>query len=115
MGERRRHRASCAVRPSPLLAAVTATIFGMLMLVIAMLDDRAIHVTFDAARGGYIATHPQLAAPVTALSLSVLRARVGRQLDIAAVNVRLKLDRTARAQRDLRRRGARQTAKIKNS
>jgi hypothetical protein len=98
-----------------LLAAVTATIFGMLMLVIAMLDDRAIHVTFDATRGGYIATHPQLAAPVTALSLSVLRARVGRQLDIAAVNVRLKLDRTARAQRDLRRRGARQTAKIKNS
>jgi len=50
-----------------LLAAVTATIFGLLLLVIAMLDDRAIHVTFDAARGGYIATHPQLAAPVTAL------------------------------------------------
>jgi len=29
----------------------------MIPLVIAMLDDRfAIHVTFDAARGGYIAT-----------------------------------------------------------
>jgi hypothetical protein len=39
------------------------------------------------------------------LSLNVLRARVGRQLDIAAVNVRLKLDRAARNQRDLRRRG----------
>ena len=88
-----------------MLAAVTATIFGLLLLVIAMLDDRATHVTFDAARGGYIATHPQLAAPVTALSLSVLRARVGRQLDIAAVNVRLKLDRAARLQRDQRRSG----------
>jgi len=77
----------------------------MLLLVIAMLDDRfAIHVTFDAARGGYIATHRQLAAPVIALSLAVLRARVGRQLDIAAVNVRLKLDRAARDQRDARRR-----------
>jgi len=84
---------------------VTVTIFGMILLVIAMLDDRAIHVTFDAARGGYIAAHPQLAAPVTALSLSVLRARVGRQLDIAAVNVRLKLDRAARLQRDQRRSG----------
>jgi len=88
-----------------LLAAATVTIFGMILLVIAMLDDRAIHVTFDATRGGYIATHPQLAPPVTALSLSVLRARVGRQLDIAAVNVRLKLDRAARLQRDARRRG----------
>ena len=83
----------------------------MLLLVIAMLDDRfAIHVTFDAARGGYIAAHPQLAAPVTALSLSVLRARVGRQLDIASVNVRLKLDRAAREQRDLRRRGGAERA-----
>jgi hypothetical protein len=65
---------------------------------------RAIPVTFDAARG-YVATHPQLAAPVTALSLSVLRARLGRQLDIAAVDVRLKLDKTARRQRDQRRSG----------
>jgi len=39
------------------------------------------------------------------LSLSVLRARVGRQLDIAAVDVRLKLDRAARLQRDQRRSG----------
>jgi len=93
-----------------LLAAVTATIFGLLLLVIAMLDDRAIHVTFDATRGGYIATHPQLAPPDTALSLSVLRARVGRQLDIAAVNVRLKLDRAARDQRDARRRGGAERA-----
>jgi len=83
----------------------------MIPLVIAMLDDRfAIHVTFDAARGGYIATHRQLAAPVIALSLAVLRARVGRQLDIAAVNVRLKLDRAARDQRDARRRGGAERA-----
>ena len=78
----------------------------MIPLVIAMLDDRfAIHVTFDAARGGYIATHPKLAAPVIALSLAVLRARVGRQLDIAAVNVRLKLDRAARKKKPSPERG----------
>ena len=40
------------------------------------------------------------------MNLAVLRARVGRQLDIAAVNVRLKLDRAARDQRDARRRGS---------
>jgi len=57
-----------------------------------------------------IATHRQLAAPVIALSLAVLRARVGRQLDIAAVNVRLKLDRAARDQRDARRRGGAERA-----
>ena len=89
---------------------MTVTIFGMILLVIAMLDDRfAIHVTFDPARG-YVATCPQLPAPVVALSLNVLRARVGRQLDIAAVNVRLKLDRAARLQRDARRRGGAERA-----
>ena len=69
-----------------------------------------IDVTFDPRRGGYIATHPRLLAPVTALSLAVLRARFGRQLDIASVNVRLKLDRAAREQRDLRRRGGAERA-----
>ena len=83
----------------------------MILLVIAMLDDRfAINVTFDPRRGGYLATHPRLAAPVIALSLAVLRARLGRQLDIAAVNVRLKLDRAAREQRALRRRGGAERA-----
>ena len=67
-------------------------------------ESTTVEVTYDAQRG-YVATHPQLPAPVVALSLSALRARVGRQLDIAAVNVRLKLDRAARDQRDARRRG----------
>ena len=44
------------------------------------------------------------------MNLAVLRARVGRQLDIAAVNVRLKLDRAAREQRDARRRGGAERA-----
>jgi len=83
----------------------------MILLVIAMLDHRlAINVTVDPRRGGYFATHPRLAAPVIALSLAVLRARLGRQLDIAAVNVRLKLDRAAREQRDARRRGGAERA-----
>jgi hypothetical protein len=68
-------------------------------------DELQVAATFDPARGGYIATHANLPQTVCALSLSVLRARVGRQLDIAAVNVRLKLDRAARLQRDARRRG----------
>ena len=90
---------------------MTVTIFGMILLVIAMLDNRfAINVTFDPRRGGYLATHSRLPAPVTALSLAVLRARFGRQLDIASVNVRLKLDRAAREQRALRRRGGAERA-----
>ena len=61
-------------------------------------ESTTVDVTYDA-RHGYVATHPQLPAPITALSLSALRARLGRQLDIAAVNVRLKLDKSARRQR----------------
>ena len=73
---------------------------------IAMLDDRfAINVTFDPRRGGYVATHRQLPAAVTALSLAVLRARLAAQLRRSPHNVRLKLDRAAREQRDERRRG----------
>jgi hypothetical protein len=89
-----------------LLAAVTATIFAMLLLVIAMLDDRfAVDVTFDASRGGYIATHPQLAAPVIALSLAVLRQRCATSLGVSIERVKLRLDKTARRQRDQRRSG----------
>src|SRR5262249_9092828 len=65
-------------------------------------------VTFDPRRG-YIATHAQLAAPVVALSLTVLRARIGAQMG-GAHNVRLKLDCAARAQRDERRPGAAEPA-----
>jgi hypothetical protein len=45
-------------------------------------ESTTVDVTYDA-RHGYVATHPQLPAPVIALSLSALRARVGRRLDIA--------------------------------
>jgi hypothetical protein len=72
-------------------------------------ESTTVDVTYDAQRG-YVGTHPQLPAPVIALSLAALRARVGRQLDVAAVNVRLKLDRAARAQRDVRRRGGAERA-----
>ena len=76
----------------------------------AMLDDRfAIDVTFDATRGGYIATHPQLAAPVIALSLAVLRARLDARLG-GGGRLKLKLDPAARAQRDERRRGGAERA-----
>jgi hypothetical protein len=64
-----------------------------------------IDVTFDPVRG-YVATHPNLPQPVLALSLGVLRARIGAQLGHGSHDVRLKLDRAARAQRDERRRGA---------
>ena len=71
-------------------------------------DELQVAVTFDPRRG-YIATHAQLAEPVVALSLTVLRARIGAQLG-GAHNVRLKLDCAARAQRDERRRGGAERA-----
>ena len=71
-------------------------------------DELLIEVTFDPARG-YVATHPNLPQPVIALSLAVLRARLGAQLGGAA-QLRLKLDRAARGQRDLRRRGGAERA-----
>jgi len=99
-------RAISAVPPAadlPLIAAVTVAIIGMILLVLAMLADRfLIDVTFDASRG-YVATHPNLPQPVIALSLTVLRARLGAQLGWE--RLQLKLDPTARAQRDERRGG----------
>ena len=71
-------------------------------------DELLIDVTFDPARG-YVATHANLPQPVIALSLTVLRARLGAQLGGTA-QVRLKLDRLARAQRDDRRRGGAERA-----
>ena len=67
-----------------------------------------IDVTFDPRRG-YVARHASLREPVIALSLSVLRVRLGAQLG-GAERVRLKLDRAAREQRDLRRRGGAERA-----
>ena len=83
----------------------------LILLVPAMpvADELLIAVTFDPVRG-YVATHPNLPQPVIALSLSVLRARIGAQLGRVSHNVRLKLERAARAQRDERRRGAAERA-----
>ena len=61
-----------------------------------------IDVTYDRARG-YVARHPNLPQPVIALSLTVLRARLGAQLGWE--RLQLKLDPTAHAQRDERRGG----------
>jgi hypothetical protein len=80
------------------------------LLVIAMVDNRfVIDVTFDPAHG-YVARSTQLAAPVIALSLQVLRARLGAQLG-GVERVKLKLDRLACVQRDERRRGGAARAK----
>ena len=73
-----------------------------LVLDMPVADELPIEVTFDPGRG-YVATHPQLAAPVIALSLTVLRARLASQLG-GVERVHLKLDRLALAQRDKRRR-----------
>jgi hypothetical protein len=84
-----------------LIVSASASIICAIWLVLEMTDDLLVDVSFDPARG-YVATHPRLAAPVMALSLTVLRARLGAQL---GGDVRLKLDRLAREQRDERRRG----------
>jgi hypothetical protein len=67
-------------------------------------DRLEVTVTFDPARG-YVATVPDLAAPVTALSLAVLRRRIEERLIGEDVDVKLVLDRPARQEHDRRRRG----------
>ena len=89
-----------------MIAAASAVIMGALILPVRDMpidDGLLIDVTFDPSRG-YIATHAKLPQPVIALSLTVLRARIGAQLG-GAERVHLKLDRAARAQRDEWRRG----------
>jgi hypothetical protein len=61
-------------------------------------------VTFEPAKG-YVATVPDLAEPITALSLAVLRRRIEERLLPDTVDVRLMLDRRARLEREQRRRG----------
>jgi len=68
-----------------------------------MTERLAINVTFDQQRG-YIATHPELQAPVVALSLGGLRRKIDAMLvGEEEVEVRLTLDRAARVERDARR------------
>jgi hypothetical protein len=60
-------------------------------------------VTFDERRG-YVGTHPELRAPVTALSLGGLRRRIEiALLPEVDVDIRLELDRGARLERDRRK------------
>src|SRR5262249_49301239 len=59
-------------------------------------------VTFDERRG-YVGTHPELRAPVTALSLGGLRRKVEAAMLPEEVIVMLNLDKAARLERDRRR------------
>jgi hypothetical protein len=60
-----------------------------------MRDERfEVRVSFDAGRG-YVATAPELRAPVTALSLGGVRRRIEALLLPDDVEVRLVLDRSA--------------------
>jgi hypothetical protein len=63
-----------------------------------------VSVTFDERRG-YVASAPELRAPVAALSLGSLRRRIEAALLPDNVDVKLELDRAARIERDQRRSG----------
>ena len=61
-----------------------------------------VSVTFDERRG-YLGTHPELRAQVTALSLGGLRRKVEAAMLPEEVIVMLSLDEAARLERDRRR------------
>jgi hypothetical protein len=67
-----------------------------------MNDKLSISVTFNPDCG-YVGTSPELRAPVVALSLGGLRAKVEALMSPDDVAVVLSLDRTARLERDRRR------------
>ena len=68
-----------------------------------MRDERLeVSVTFDERRG-YVGTHPDLRAPVVALSLGGVRRKVEALMSPDEVIVVLSLDRAARLERDRRR------------
>ena len=58
-------------------------------------DRLEVSVTFDAAKG-YVALVPDLAEPITALSLAVLRRRIEALPMPDTVEVKLVLDQAAR-------------------
>jgi hypothetical protein len=64
-------------------------------------DRLEVSVTFEPAKG-YVAMVPDLAEPITALSLAVLRRRIEGRLLPDSIEVRLMLDRCARLERDRR-------------
>src|SRR5215467_3705795 len=61
-----------------------------------------VSVTFDERRG-YVGTHPELRAPVTALSLGGLRRKLEAAMLPEEVIITLNLDKAARLERDRRR------------
>jgi hypothetical protein len=65
-------------------------------------DKLSISVTFDPERG-YVGTSPELRAPVVALSLGGMRAKIEALMSPDEVIVVLNLDRAARLERDRRR------------
>ena len=67
-----------------------------------MTDKLSISVTFDPERG-YVGTSPELRAPVVALSLGGMRAKIEALMSPYEVIVVLNLDRAARLERDRRR------------
>src|SRR5205807_4382054 len=69
-----------------------------------------VSVTFDERRG-YVATAPELRAPVVALSLSSLRRRVEVALLRDGVELDLVLDALAKRERDRRRQQTTQMAR----
>jgi hypothetical protein len=62
-------------------------------------DRLDVSVTFDPVKG-YVATVPDLAEPITALSLAVLRRRIEAALLPDEPVVHLRLDRAARQEND---------------
>jgi hypothetical protein len=71
-----------------------------------MHDKLTVDVTFDER--GYVGTSAELKAPVVALSLAGLRRRIEAALMPDDPVIVLSLDRTARLERDRRRRGGEQ-------
>ena len=69
-----------------------------------MFPDRLLQlevsVTFDCIKGHYVATVPDLPAPIVAQSLAGLRKRIQAALLPDDVDMRLILDRKARLERD---------------
>jgi hypothetical protein len=61
-----------------------------------------ISVSFDPLKG-YVATGSTLPAPISALSLNILRKRIEIALLPETVEIKLELDRRARQERDRRR------------
>jgi hypothetical protein len=67
--------------------------------------QRLIGVSYDLRRGYYITTTTNV-PPTAALSLAGLRKQSEAALMPNAADIKLMLDRAARVERDLRRRGA---------